>query len=70
MIRSAFVAVAVAAASLFFATPAAADDGYEWGGIASPFAEVCVGVETPIPFVPWIGNCTGDLTQEGDWDWG
>jgi hypothetical protein len=64
MIRSAIVALAVAAASLFFAMPAAAEDGYEWGGVASPFVNVCVGVETVVPFVPWIGSCTPDLTEE------
>jgi hypothetical protein len=64
MIRSAIVAVVVAAASLMFAIPAAADDnGYEWGGIASPFVDVCVGIETPIPFFEYIGDCTPDLTE-------
>jgi hypothetical protein len=37
------------------------DPSYEWGGVASPYLNVCTGVDTVIPFVAF-GGCSGDLT--------
>jgi len=62
MIGKIIVAGGVAAASLALAAPAAADDAYEWFGIASPNVQVCAGIETVIPFFNYIGDCTADLT--------